>query len=402
MVRNRKILKQKKAVVLVVAYSLLTSLFALSGSHVNQVTQESVDIRRHMNVQQAFWAAEAGVSQSLYGLNNSDWAGWSGVSSIKTNNERLSMGEYDVVVAGIGTKIAAVEVTGYSPFKGANGVMTKKLRVLLRKKSPFEFAAFGKYDLDISSNAHSDSYHSSKGEYDPGNNQRYNGHVGTNGVSMTIENRGYVYGNARVAPSGEIIVLNNAGYAGDDTYDCNHYLPPVIVPDDAKNASSGGTLHVGNGDRITLTAGSYKYDRIEVSGNGELIIEDGVTLYSQGDFNVTGTGEVFVNGTTELYVDGGIVIWGNGIANTTKTPADLMIYGSGSGQDIELSGNADLYAAIYAPEADVTVDGNGDVYGAIVGGDVNLVGGGWVHYDEDLFQLDMSGLNYAVYFWKEL
>lgn len=394
-------MKKKKAMALVVAYSLLTSLFAISGAHVGQVVQESTDIGRHINLQQAFWAAEAGVSHSLYGLNTDDWTGWSGTSSKKVTSVALSHGEYDVTVANIGSKIAAVEVIGYSPSKSSINMMKKTLHVLFRKKSPYEFAAFGKYDLDVSNNSHTDSYHSSKGAYG-GANLRYNGHVGTNGNSMTLQNRGYVYGNARVAPNGEIVIIDNAGYAGDDTYDCDHYLPPVVVPKDAKDKASDGELRITGGDTVTLSAGFYNFDSIVMDGQSSLIIEEGAIVYSRDKFSITAGAEVTVNGYTELYVDGDIFMAGNGVANTTKVPADLRIFGSGTSQSMYMAGTSDLYAAVYAPEASIQVDGKGDVYGAIVGGDVDMIGTGWVHYDEDLFKLDMSGLSYAMFLWKEV
>lgn len=401
MVKLRKNIKKKRAAALVVAYTLLTSLFAISGSHVSQVVQESTDIGRHINLQQAFWAAEAGVTESLYSLNTEQWSGWTGTSSTKYNSKKMNNGEFDVVLSGIGNKICALEVIGYSPTKDSANVQIKKLRVMLRKKSPFEFAAFGKYDLDVSNNSHTDSYHSSKGSYG-GTNLRYNGHVGTNGSSMTLQNRGYVYGNARVAPGGEIEIIDNAGYAGDDTYDCDQYLPPVIVPTDAKNKSSDGILRITGGDTVTLSAGFYNFESIVMDGQSNLIIEEGAIVYSQDKFTVTAGAEVTVTGRSEIYIDGDIYLAGNGVANTTEVPSDLMIYGSGSSQSMYMAGTSDMHAAIYAPEASIQIDGKGDVYGAIVGGDVDMIGTGWVHYDEDLFKLDMSGLNYTVFLWKEL
>lgn len=391
----------KKAGALIFAYIIMATLFTVGAIHIKQASQEATDMGRYIRLQQAFWLAESGFEEGAFELEKDEWVGWDSSSGVKTLSQSGVYGDYDIAIHGAGNKSCTIFAIGYSPSKTAEVKEVRKLKIDMRRQLAFEYAAFGKYDLDISNNAHSNSYHSSRGAYHDVNNAGFKGDVGTNGSSMVIKNRGYIFGNASVGYNGEILIENSGGYSGYDSYDNDVYLPPVDIPDSVEVIASGGRLNVSG--NTTLPAGDYRFSEIDVSGSGSLILEGDVNIYVDGEFSVTGNGQVTVNGSTELYVGGDITVWGNGIANTTTIPSNLLIYGSGdTDQDIALSGDADLYGAIYAPEANVVVDGNGDVYGAITGGDVDLVGGGWIHYDEDLFDYEIGGFAYVIDKWKEL
>jgi hypothetical protein len=95
------------------------------------------------------------------------------------------------------------------------------------------------------------------------------------------------------------------------------------------------------------------------------------------------------------------------MVNPSNEPGNLLLYGvqpeGNLSPDVTLGGNAQLTAAVYAPDYDVTVNGGGStghIYGSIVGKTVVMTGVTNLHYDE---ALDSTGLinNYQVVSWVE-
>jgi hypothetical protein len=175
---------------------------------------------------------------------------------------------------------------------------------------------------------------------------------------------------------------------------------------------------------VTLNAGAvkgaaltrYQLSTISLSGNKTLTLAgnpDGSQTYIEihvtGDISVTGTSQIVVQPgvSVAIYFDGNVSVSGNGIINSNNQPSDLQMYGvqpsDGSSRQVNLSGNAQLSAAVYAPNADVTVSGSGSsghVYGSIVGKTVTMTGVTNLHYDE---ASGSSGIinNYKIVSWFE-
>ena len=66
-----------------------------------------------------------------------------------------------------------------------------------------------------------------------------------------------------------------------------------------------------------------------------------------------------------------------------------------NGASINLGGQADLYAQIYAPQSDFTQSGKADIYGSIIAKTLTF-GGSWqggVHLDESIAT---PGINKAI------
>ena len=122
----------------------------------------------------------------------------------------------------------------------------------------------------------------------------------------------------------------------------------------------------------------------------------------------TGTRNLTINANASVtvYTDGNISAFGNGIVN--NNPAKhLIIYGtntSAAGQTINIGGNGQLTATVYAPNADIEMKGggsSGQVSGSIVGRTINMNGGTNFHYDVALSRLN-GGNPYGISAWKEL
>ena len=112
-----------------------------------------------------------------------------------------------------------------------------------------------------------------------------------------------------------------------------------------------------------------------------------------------------VNAT--IYFNGNVDVSGKGIINSNNQPGDLLMYGiqptGGTTPHVNLSGNAQLSAAVYAPGHNVTVAGGGSsghVFGSIVGKTVVMTGVTNLHYDEALSSVGLIN-NYEIVSWFE-
>lgn len=146
------------------------------------------------------------------------------------------------------------------------------------------------------------------------------------------------------------------------------------------NVSSSGTLSVTGNSTLYLPAGTYHYDSLKVSGNGQLV----------------------PLGPVEIYVDGTIQISGNGVATYQNKPPNFILYSTGEA-NVSVSGNAAFYGGIYAPESYVTVSGNGAIYGAVVSEDYHQSGNAAIHFDEAMKDVGASGggAEVSMLSWQE-
>lgn len=121
--------------------------------------------------------------------------------------------------------------------------------------------------------------------------------------------------------------------------------------------------------------------RLSISGDEEVILEGG--LYRFRNIRISGHGKLIFTGPAQVYVDHRVEIVGHGaIATPDQRSTNLTLYVQGG--RVGLSGHADLYARVHAPNAIVEISGDGDLYGAVIGRDVVVNGRGTIHYDEAL------------------
>ena len=100
-----------------------------------------------------------------------------------------------------------------------------------------------------------------------------------------------------------------------------------------------------------------------------------------GEFELKGNATLTLDtdATLKLFVEGDVSIGGNGVLNSSN-PENLEVIGTNTNegvQTIKISGNGQLSATVYAPNANVELKGGGSsgrVYGAVVAYDASLVG----------------------------
>jgi hypothetical protein len=95
------------------------------------------------------------------------------------------------------------------------------------------------------------------------------------------------------------------------------------------------------------------------------------------------------------------------MANDNSSPQSAIIWGTGTAagtQDISVSGNGQLKACVYAPNATVSLNGGGTdglMCGAVVAKSITMNGGTEFHYDDALSRMT-TGNPYGIQKWREL
>ena len=149
-------------------------------------------------------------------------------------------------------------------------------------------------------------------------------------------------------------------------------------------------------DFISYGDFDLKGDTLTIYGDTYLFIYGNFTIKNNARINIT------ENSSLTIVLTGRFELQNKGVFDSTGdnlNPAQsLSIYSSYDSEShysgpprilatdpgITIKGDADLYAAIYAPLADVNIEGSGQLYGSVRGKTVNIVGNGDIHYDEAL------------------
>lgn len=192
--------------------------------------------------------------------------------------------------------------------------------------------------------------------------------------------------NTRASAYNATVTLPEAGdnfevVAGVNTY---YYK---FTGTTAVNLNGTKTLTIGAGKKVVFLANASNSttNAIDVGGGAGVSVAAGATwnVYTNGDVRITGTG----------------------MANANNSPASSMFWGTQtSGQNFDISGNGQLIATVYAPDADVSLNGGGTsglMCGAVVAKSITMNGGTEFHYDDALGRLT-TGNPFGISKWREL
>jgi hypothetical protein len=328
----------------------------------------------------AVYTAEAGLRQT-YGnwpvnpvkaLNPGDSLdlGWQNLP----NNEKYravihrvdagGLQEYNVIVQGRRTGLNG----GISTIIGAVGGVPL-----------FNRAVYGESYVWIQ-NATLDSWDSSNGAYNPltaGKEADVFSNAGMTLQKTTINGDAGAVGTLAqnncpcVTPPGTI-TTNATAETPYDKLACpaGGYSP--VTPELAAVGYTGnGVLSLASGQTLNLTAGKeYFFRSVSMTGTSKLAMPGG--------------GPVTVNVQDSIYMAGGSV------ANTSHKTTDLSFQSCGSPTDGTktnywgLTGGADAYFSVYAPDKTVYALGNSAFYGGVVSSIFYITGSAEFHYDEAL------------------
>jgi hypothetical protein len=284
--------------------------------------------------------------------------------------------------------------------------VSRRIEAIVRPVSSFDQAimsvgALNLNDADIIIDSYDsrDPNKSTSGLYDATKRQE-NGDIATDGNLINAGNA-HIYGDVATNAGTVSGVANVSGVQRTDFY--QEPIPvaapswtsinpsPMIVSgttDLAANAVEGSSASRYIINSITLSGGQV----LDLTGNAQGT-PTYIEIYVTGDISSTGNSQIVVQPgvKAKIYFAGNTTITGNGLVNINNQPGDLLLYGitppPNTVRTLELGGNGQLSAAVYAPDYDVNIHNSGTrgtVFGSFVGKTVAMTGVTDLHYDEAL------------------
>ncbi|CAN5451177.1 hypothetical protein BH23ACI1_BH23ACI1_07020 [soil metagenome] len=141
-----------------------------------------------------------------------------------------------------------------------------------------------------------------------------------------------------------------------------------------------GNLSLQGNAIVTLKAGTYHMNSLTISGTTRIVVDSN----SGGPVKIVLAGA----GSVTKVLD----VTGNGLSNATWDPSRLTFEYAGT-KLIEMDGNGNTAALIYAPNAQGRFWGNADFYGSVIMKTMEFGGSAGIHYDTTLQQKVLTAGN---------
>ena len=380
------------ALVVVLGILLLVTALALVSFNTSdtdrQISSNNLDNAR------AYYAAEAGIIRATAMLSDSLWRG--PFTNVGVGNATYSVEVVDSNTPGFGALKDSILLRSTGNATGSES----RINVLLakyRRGSIFRWAAFGDTAVKIAGNAVIDAYNSDSGVYVAGG---MGGDIAGNGNIYINGSNAIVNGDASTPDT--VIKHNDAIVAGTiDNNATENKLEP-ISSEEMKYASSYSNAPAG----LTLMGGAT-YDTLtkalSASGGAASVTINTSGIYFFSSMTFTSSSQLILAPGVKavVYLTGSLNAAGGTIMNTTAKAENLQIYSNGP--SVSVTGNAALYAAVYAPNASIIINGNGGATGSFIGQNVLNSGNGQIHYDRALRKLRRPyNPNYIRVAWQVL
>lgn len=391
---------QREGSTLVVVVLLMAAVAMLSLSFLTVLRGSQSESSGSRESISALYACEAGVTLAIDELR----AGGDGTIGSKQAPATIGDQAFWVTSSDIGSGRTSLMAYGRDD-RSEVGV---EVVVQQTPQGFFRWAAFGEENLHMDSNARTDSYDSTLGDYTSqavngsGSNQYANtgGDVGSNGGISMDSNIG-VYGDASPGP-GESVTGDLGNITGSTTPMPNPIeLPDIVVPSIPLTAASY-TVSAAT----TLSSGSYNWTNFTVNNSKTLIINGPATIVVT-NFNLKSGANLIVNassGPVEFFVLDDFKLNSNTtIRSGSQDPSHIAFNLLSDnildpGIDVtfdedlvDFDSGSKLYGTIFAPSAEVTIDSNFELFGAMVARRVDLNSNCRIHYDERLATLNDGG-----------
>ncbi len=453
----------RRGSVLLVAL-LLSAVIAISlGSFLNLATQSSQLSYRGFYTGSAMNAAETGLEEAMWAIqrrlagDTGVWnrAGWD-LQSNGAVRRSINLGSVSGgATAEVKVFVSSANLVGTDPFVIARGIVTpprgpaveRWVQITLKKRSRFSTGLVARDLITFSgNNAFVDSYDSRLGAYTPNSfaNRFARGSAGS--ASIEVDRINFNLGNAdvwgyvavgtkttsslRVGPNGTIgpfgtpqgtVAPGHVTTSFTANFeDISH--PPAYTGAGAYNITSiSGSITLPRAGDVAADDKKFYYNvgSINLSGNNAVLtIADNVVIRmtptSGTAISVTGQGEIAIatpsagkTPSLEIFTEADVKIAGKGVVNSGR-PQAFLLWGTRpqsrtTAQSIEITGNGNLSAVVYAPNADVEMKGGGNsgaVFGSVVAKNITLTGNSTFHFDESLAELD-AGEPLGMHEWNE-
>lgn len=264
----------------------------------------------------------------------------------------------------------------------------------------FKYGLFGDVYFDAGGTIQTDGYDSSVGTYasqavNPVGKMKFankTGHIGSNG-SVDISGSSIIYGNATPGPKD---VVTGGGTVYGSTTPAKAYLS---LPD-TDFTTPAGTTNVGALSKTTtLTSGTYSASSLKMASKATLTIKGDVVIYVAGDIDITGQAKVSIptGSSLTIYQSGSTSDFkfaGGSTVNQEQLAANMKIYSNAASGT--LTGNADLYASVYAPKTAIKITGTSGLFGSTIAKTIDIQGTPFFHYDETLGGMKSATVSFAV------
>ena len=274
----------------------------------------------------------------------------------------------------------------------------------------FSKGLIAKHGIDMNgNNVLTDSYDSKNPLYSTSGRwvqakRRDHGDIASNDTLTNIVNVGNanIWGTVATGPHGTVALGPN-GAVGNAAWQTggNHGIQPGYSTDDMNVQFPDVVMPTGSGGWLPPASGSGGYQYVFnlpgdylISGtvNGKILVAAaGVRLRVDGGWSFNGQAGMTIgtNASSKIYLNcPSASITGQGILNMTGTPNQCYIFGTSRLTSLDIGGNGECTAAVYAPYASVTLHGGGtsvqDFSGAIVANTFTFTGHYNIHYDEAL------------------
>lgn len=362
--------------------------------------------------------AEAGIEEAMAHLNSkpTNWAthGWSlsGGNLVKTNTLGNDSGYYYTVIST--ARPPTIVSIGYGRIPLQTNYTSRRV-MAMTKMAPPAWGIVARQSIAMNGSVLVDSFDSSDPQYSTGGQYVPGKARDRAGVATLSTNRpaidtggAEIYGSVATGPGGTAV-----GTVGDGTWvNTQSGIQPGHFTDDFNMAIDDVTPPAGITSKLAPPSGvvggvSYTYvlsggDYAMLLGmnDGDMIVTGNSRLYIKGELKLISSAiRINPGASLEIYLDGNASIGGGGIVNGTQVAEKCVLYGLPNCTDLKYSGNAQLNARIYAPQAHLNITGGTDFCGSIVANSIRFVGTPAIHYDE---ALSSSGPEYRIVSWEEL
>jgi hypothetical protein len=212
--------------------------------------------------------------------------------------------------------------------------------------------------------------------------------------ALTAGNEADVFSNGSMTLQ-KTTIMGDAGATGTITLNNSPIVTGTITP---------GAAAITPYDILPCPAGGYspvtpELAAVGYTGNGVLNLASGQTLnlvagkeYSFRSITMAGTSKLALpaGGPVTMNVQDSIYMAGGSIANTSHKTTDLSFQSCGTPTDPTkgnywgVTGGADAYFSVYAPNHIVYALGNSAFFGAVISSIFYITGSAQFHYDEAL------------------
>ena len=367
-------------IALVVTLVVMTLLFIIGTAFLSISSTETLISINERNRLQAFHLAEAGIERAIAQLNvDGTYPG-----TADEEPERLAgIGEYTVTVTDLPALPDIVDrkrivSTAYVPNRAVPNRATTQIQVDVRRGSPFQHALFGLDAVGVEANVLVDSYDSSLEDYDP-STAGARGHIRSNdNINLLTNNmvKGDVIAGGSVSRFASTTITGavrerapSASVVPDIGFPPYTSATTGISPPTAYNIATRN-LTVDAGETVTLDPGLYSFNSVTLGPDAKVVLDGPVTLYLTGRFHAKG----------------------GGVINTSKKPANLIMYSSAPVENaFELdAGTGEFYGAVYVVHGEFDIDtSQWEFFGAVVAQTVDLDSDIAIHYDVSLARLSL-------------